>query len=144
MIVSLLAAYIYDRFFSYSPPQIAYRGILRPGNLSAWREPTTFFCGRSFFSSNEFKVFLGTTNVVSVNRDNLVAIRIGLYDVISLKRVKGGVTISALLFSDDGLYGRMVDNKFEINPNDYFVPEFPTPSELFIYDRWNREIVAIK
>lgn len=57
-------------------------------------------------------------------------------NVLSINKINKGVTVTCLLRSDDGkVVVGIKDNKFNINPNNYWYSEQPDKHTLVVYDQ---------
>jgi hypothetical protein len=77
--------------------------------------------------------------------DDLAVLRIKGTEVLHLLRTPKGVAISAKTFGDDGkIVAEIVDNRYYVNPDDFFRIERPDQSSLVVYDRADRKVLDIR
>ncbi len=87
------------------------------------------------------RVFLGSS-LAYTNQQSFDVIRVRADSLLSVKRGKDGIYINARIFSRDRrLVAEIKENKFHINPNNYFKRERPDKHTLIVYDQEGREVL---
>lgn len=70
---------------------------------------------------------------------------IGGKSVLSLDRKDGSLTVSAKILSEDmRIIAELRENRFYINPNNYFRRERPDPHTLVVYDQQGRQVLNVR
>ena len=88
-------------------------------------------------------MYLGTGCAYST-RESVVILRVAGENVLSLKRSGSGILIGAKVFShDQRIVADIVDNEFNINPNNYFKIKHPDPSTLVVFDQQGKEALNV-
>ena len=88
------------------------------------------------------KIFLGGNLSWSDPNKQVTALSIDGQDIIVLTEESGGFFLSANLYREDRRFvAKIVRNKFEINPNNYFKLDRPDRHELNIFDKDNRRVL---
>jgi len=91
------------------------------------------------------KIFLGGNLSWSIGSKQVIALRIDGYDMIRLTEGVGGYFLSAELFREDGRpVARIVNNQWQINPNNYFRLDRPDRHELNIYDKNDQRVLRVR
>ena len=118
----------------------ALQGLLRPGDepdpegLPSCAVPPP----------GALKVFLGKSAAWS-SADEITVLRIKGTDVLSLVRTPNGMAIQAKTFSEDGrLVAEIADNRFYVNPANFFLMNRPDAHSLVVYDKQGREVINIR
>jgi hypothetical protein len=94
--------------------------------------------------SGALKVFLGKSVAWSL-ADEVTILRIKGIDVLSLTRTPNGMAIQAKTFSEDGrLVAEIVDNRFYINPDNFFLMKKPDAHSLVVYDKQGRKVLNLR
>jgi hypothetical protein len=66
-------------------------------------------------------------------------------DLLSLRRTSKGLAINARTYSDDGkIIAEIINNRFYINPNNFFRIEKPDTHSLVVYDLQDRKVIDIR
>jgi hypothetical protein len=93
---------------------------------------------------NAVFLWLGPTMSWTVGFPNAV-IRFGQKDLLLISTNRNGVVVTAEFFGDNGnIVAAVVDNKFTINPLNYFTKEHPDRSTLIVRDQKNIEALNIR
>lgn len=118
----------------------AMQGLLVPGDEHDPRGPP--IC--PVFPSGALKVFLGKSAAWS-SADEVTILRIKGTDVLSLVRTPNGMAIQAKTFSEDGrLVAEIVDNRFYVNPANFFLMKRPDAHSLVVCDKQGREVLNMR
>jgi len=92
-----------------------------------------------------FKIFMGGNLSWSNPNNEVTALSIDGQDIIVLSEEPEGFFLSAILYREDRrVVARIVRNKFEINPNNFFRIGRPDRHELNIFDKDNRRILHVR
>lgn len=85
---------------------------------------------------NALKVFLGNCLAWNAKTGTHGVLRVGGEDIITLKCTPNGLFVCATIRRKDGRdVARITDNKFEINPNNYFQLKRPDRHEIQVFDK---------
>lgn len=83
---------------------------------------------------NAIRVYLGTSAGISTF-DDVSVITVMKNDLLDLRRTRNGLAIGAKTFSADGkVVAEIVDNRFYVNPNNFFRMDRPDGHSLAVYD----------
>jgi hypothetical protein len=94
--------------------------------------------------SDALRVYLGG-NVAYTSSDAVTVLDVKGTDLIDLRRISKGISINAKTFSEDGkLVAEIVDNRFFVNPSNFFRLERPDSHSLVVYDLQNRKVMDIR
>lgn len=121
-----------------SAPQTS--GVLLPGNKPT---PNELPCVASL-PAGEVILFYGNSASYGNGYPHTV-IQVDNQPLLVVGMSKGGVTVSAKLFSSDNrIVSELKDNKFFINPNNYFRIERPNKHLLIIYDQQGNQALNVE
>jgi hypothetical protein len=116
-----------------------HAGLLSPGT-----QPNPSFPLITTAPDEAIRIYLGGGCAAWTTKDFLVVLRIAAEDIITVKRWRGTVAISAKIRSlDHRIIAEIVDNEFFLNPNNYFRKERPSKSELVVYDQTGAEALRM-
>jgi hypothetical protein len=88
-------------------------------------------------------IFLGNT-VFYASKFPPIILRVGGQDILVINKKNNAVTISAKFYSrDKKIVAELKENKFFINPNNYFRVEYPDESSLIVYDQEGIQILNV-
>lgn len=91
-----------------------------------------------------FALFFGNS-VAYTNEFPHTIIQVGNDPLLVINKLDDRLTISAKFFSRDGkIIAELRDNKFDINPNNYFHIERPNEHILIVYDQEAKQILNIE
>ena len=66
-------------------------------------------------------------------------------DLVSIDRKDGGIAITSMIFSaDTRIVAKITDNKFDINPSNYFRRERPDHHTLEVFDQHDQRILYVR
>ena len=95
--------------------------------------------------ANASKVFMGGCLSYGPPQEDFTVLTIDGQDILVLERESGGCFLSMVLYRQDGRdVARVVRNRFEINPNNYFRLDRPDRHELNIYDKEDRHVLHVR
>jgi hypothetical protein len=121
----------------------ALQGLLIPG--SEPDPPLPSSCSRFRpVPQGALRVYLGDSGGYSM-ADEVSVLTIKGTDVLDLRRASNGLAIGAKTFSDDGkIIAQIIDNRFYVNPNNFFRMDRPDTHSLVVYDPHGRNVLDIK
>lgn len=113
------------------------------GELLPSNKPTpTNACGK--IPSNAIAIFLGNSVAYSSKFPHTV-IKVVNQDLLTIDKNIEKITISARFFSRDGkIVAELKNNKFYVNPNNYFRLERPNNHTLKVYDQEAQEVLNVE
>jgi hypothetical protein len=115
------------------------QGLLVPANEPDPSNPCPFPIPRA-----SFKVFLGSS-VGFTSKPPLIALTMKGEDVLVMRRVERGMAVSAKVLSPDGrVVAQLVDNRFFINPDNFFKVERPDEHSLIVYGRDGEKALDVR
>lgn len=113
-------------------------GVLTPNNKPTPPNP----CGS--IPPNALVLFLGDSASYTTAFPHTV-IEVGQEQILIINKEKDKITLSAKLFSRDGkIVAELKDNKFFINPNNYFRIDRPNFHTLIVYDQEAKQILNVE
>lgn len=116
------------------------QGLLIPGSEPDPPDP----CPVGMVPPGSLRMFLGKS-LGSSNSPNFVVLRLNGEDVLMARRVEKGMAVSAKILSEDGrIVAQLVDNKFYINPENFFSMERPDQHSLIVYDRQGQKVLDLR
>lgn len=78
------------------------------------------------------------------SHDDLVVLKIKGIDVLGVRRTSNGLAIFATVFSEDGkIVAQIIDNRFYVNPNNFFKMERPNAHSLVVYDLQEKKVLDV-
>lgn len=90
------------------------------------------------------RIFLGNSTCWTTETRHTV-LQIANQPIISLRRVERDLAVSSKIFSADGrIVAELIDNRFHINPNNYFRMERPDKHSLLVYDQQARLVLSVR
>jgi hypothetical protein len=96
------------------------------------------------FPPDALRVYLGG-NVGYTTSDEVSVLNVKGTDVIDLRRTSKGLAINAKTFSGDGkVIAEIVDNRFYVNPNNFFRIEKQDSHSLIVHDLQGRKVMDIR
>jgi hypothetical protein len=99
---------------------------------------------RGAVPADALRVYLGGNAGISTS-DEVKVLSIKGVDLIELRRTPKGLAINAKTFSEDGkIIAEIVDNRFYVNPNNFFRLDRADSHSLAIYDVRDRKVLDIK
>lgn len=113
-------------------------GVLRPAN-----DPTPpNACGE--VPKEALLLVLGTSGAWSKEFPHTV-LRVAGQDLLWIDRKKGGITVSAKIFSSDSkIVAELEDNEFHLNPGNHFRRKRPDRHTLIVYDQHGRQVLYVR
>jgi hypothetical protein len=118
----------------------AIKGLLVPGDEPDPPRPP--IC--SVPSPTDLKAYLGSS-LGWTRSDEVTVLEIKSTEVLGLLRTSNGMAIRAEVFSEDGAFvAQIIDNRFYINPANFFRMERPDTHTLIVYDKQQREMLNIR
>lgn len=142
-IIMTLGGYIAkDGWNKWKKPEVeevtSLSGILIPDNKPTPDNP----CGD--IPSNAIALFLGNS-VAYTSKFPHTVIEVVDQDLLVIDKQEEKIMISAKFFSRDGkIVAELKENKFYINPNNYFRLERPDDHNLIVYDQEAQEVLNVK
>jgi len=113
-------------------------GIITPDNKST---PNTPICQN--IPSNAITLFFGNSVAYTSTFPHTV-IEVGGQPLLVINKQNKNIIISAKFFSEDGkIVAELKENKFFINPNNYFRIEKPNDHILIVYDQQGNQSLNI-
>lgn len=104
--------------------------------------PLPRLCG--VVPQDALRVYLGGS-AAWTSGDDLRVIEIKGTDVLRLRRTFSGVAILAKVFSEDGrIVAQIVDNRFYVNPDNFFRMDMPDSHSLVVYDSHQRKVLDVR
>jgi len=117
----------------------ALSGLLTPG-----REPDPPSPCHMPVPPQALKVYLGNS-LTWLTGENETILRIHGEDILTLRRTDRGAAISARVLSADGkVVAELIDNRFYVNPNNYFRVVRPDEHSLIVYGPEGRKALNIR
>jgi len=114
-------------------------GILTPDKKPTPPSPYT-----GDIPKNAVALYLGNS-VFYTDKFPHTVIEVGKEQAIVINKKEDKITISAKLFSRDGkIVAELRENKFYINPNNYFRIERPNEHTLIVYDQESNQILNVE
>jgi hypothetical protein len=93
---------------------------------------------------NTLRVYLGSNAGLSTY-DDVSVLNVAGTELLDLRRTTKGLAISAKTFSADGkIIAEIIDNRFYVNPNNFFRIEKPDSHSLVVYDLMGIRVLDIK
>jgi hypothetical protein len=90
------------------------------------------------------RVYLGG-NAGYTMADQVVVLTVKGTDLLDLRRTSNGLAINAKTFSEDGkIIAEIIDNRFYINPNNFFRIDRPDSHSIIVYDIRDRKVLDIR
>ncbi len=90
------------------------------------------------------RIFLGNSACWTTETRHTV-LQVANQPIISLRRAERGLAVSSKVFSADGrIVAELIDNRFHINPNNYFRTERPDRHSLLVYDQQARLVLSVR
>lgn len=90
------------------------------------------------------RIFLGNSASWTSETHHTV-LQIAGQPIISLRRTDQGLSVSSKVFSADGrIVAELIDNRFHINPNNYFRTERPDKHSLLVFDQQARQVLTVR
>lgn len=115
-------------------------GSLVPGSMPT---PTNLPCRGYPFSPDDMIVIYGNSVSFS-NAFPSTIIKVGNERLLSYDKQNGKVTLNGRFFSDDGkIVAELRNNRFDINPNNYFRIDRPNKHQLIVYDQKGNEAINV-
>lgn len=115
-------------------------GILAPDNKPL---PPDLPC-KDQIPAGDLILLLGNS-VSFTNTFPHTVIEIGNQPLLVVNKQRNSMTISARFFSDDGrIVAELKDNKFFVNPNNYFRMERPNKHTLIVYDQQDNQTLNVE
>jgi len=94
--------------------------------------------------TSALRVYLGAS-VGWTSSNEATVLTIAEHPVLSVRRTSTGLAILAKVISDDGkIVAEIVDNRFYVNPNNFFSIEQPDRHSLVVYDERGTKALDIK
>lgn len=113
-------------------------GVLIPDN-----KPTPPNCCGTI-PPNAIALFFGNS-VSYTSAFPHTVIEVGKTQLLVINKDKDKITISANFFSKDGkIVAELKDNKFQVNPNNYFRIERPNYHILIVFDQENNQAINVE
>lgn len=117
----------------------ALSGELIPNNKSM---PQAVWADR--IPDNVITIFLGNSAAYTSKFPHTV-IQVGGQNLLVLNKVNKNITVSAKFFSKNGkIVAELKENKFYVNPNNYFRIERPDEHSLIVYDQEAQEVLNVE
>ncbi|MGB2632906.1 MAG: hypothetical protein WAM58_03110 [Candidatus Acidiferrum sp.] len=117
-------------------------GLLIPGHETD--PPVPAICSKFPIPPGALKLYFGEGSLGYTMSDEVTVLTIKGQDLLSLRRTDKGLAINAKTFSDDGnIIAEIVDNRFYINPNNFFRMDRPNNHSLIVYDLHDRKVLDI-
>lgn len=114
-------------------------GVLKPSNLSTPSNP----CSGSV-PEKAITLIFGKMATYTTKTPHTV-LRYKDEDLLIIDKKENGMSISAKFRSrDKKIVAELIDNKFVINPNNYFRKDRPNKSTLIVFDQEGTEILNIQ
>lgn len=90
------------------------------------------------------RVYLGGNGGYSA-LDEITVLKVRGIDVVDIRRAPNGLAINAKTSSQDGqIIAEIVDNRFYINPHNFFRMERPDDHSIVVYDRTGRKVLDVR
>ncbi len=90
------------------------------------------------------RVYLGG-NAGYTTSDQVTVLSVRGTDLLDLRRTPNGLAINAKTFSEDGkIIAEIIDNRFYINPNNFFRMEKPDSHSIIVYDTHDRKVLDVR
>jgi len=90
------------------------------------------------------RIFLGNSACWTTETRHTV-LEIAGQPIISLRRTDQGLAVSGRVFSADGrIVAELIDNRFYVNPNNYFRTERPDRHTLLVFDQEARLVLNVR
>jgi hypothetical protein len=137
-----------------SSPASELSGLLLPGNqtipaeyqklpVGAPKEGAEGFAKSLKDLENDFKIYLGSDVCAIDHYGDITVLRMDGKDLVKLRVTAEGVYLSATVIREDGrVVAQIVDNKYEVNPNNYFKsPILEDKSTIAIRDKNGVEVL---
>jgi hypothetical protein len=120
----------------------ALKGLLLPGDEPDPPLPTS--CYRVHpVPPSALRVYLGGDAGYRTG-DQVTVLTVKGMDLLSLRRTSNGLAINAKTFSEDGkIIAEIIDNRFYVNPNNFFRMEKPDSHSLIVYDIRGTKVLDI-
>ena len=133
------------------PIENPLEGVLIPGNGPTPSHP----CQAQFQSVIQNRNIKLSDDAVTIQYGNSAAlldkklkftlIRAGTDDLLSITKTPDGISVSAKVFSSDSrIIAQIIENRFHINPNNYFRIERPDPHTLTVYDQQANRVLHVE
>ncbi len=121
----------------------ALKGLLIPGDEPDPALPSS--CYRVHpVPPDALRVYLGG-DAGYTTADQVTVLTVRGTDLLALRRTSKGLAINAKTFSEDGkIIAEIIDNRFYINPNNFFKMVRPDSHSITVYDLRNRKVLDIR
>lgn len=84
------------------------------------------------------------SNIAYSTKPSFVAVQFAGENMLSIKRVAGGLSLNARVYSPDGrIVADIEDNEFSVNPNNYFKIKHATPDKFVVYNQFGQEALSV-
>lgn len=128
------AALLHEKIFSETETS----GILRPATESTPANPC------SPIPTDAIALLFGKAASYTSKPDQTF-LRVGDVDLLSIHRKPGGMTVSGKIYSPDRkIVAQIIDNKFHINPSNYFRRERPDPHTLTVFNQEGDRVLHVR
>lgn len=119
------------------------RGILFPARRPDPPGPSS--CNPSDIPKQALKIFLGRSGLAYTTGDSFTFLEVAGKVLLAARRQGKELLVSARIYSrDDRIVAQIEDNRFVINPNNYFRRERPDKHSLVVFDQQDREVLNIE
>ena len=118
-------------------------GVLVPGNDPD--PPLPASCLRlGPVPADALRVYMGG-NAGYSTADQVTVLAVRGVPVLSLHRLPGGIAVNAETYSEDGrMVAEITENRFSVNPDNFFKLVRPDNHSLAVYDRENRDVLDVR
>ena len=94
--------------------------------------------------SDALRVYLGGNGAYATT-DHVTVLTVKGTDLLDLRRTPNGLAINAKTFSEDGkIIAEVIDNRFYVNPGNFFRMEKPDTHSIIVYDTSDRKVLDIR
>jgi hypothetical protein len=121
----------------------ALKGLLVPGN--GVTQPLPSLCDRfEPIPPDTLRVDMGN-NVILAHVPELHLLNVAGRELLDVRRTSNGIAVNARTFSEDGkIIAEIIDNRFYVNPNNFFRVERPDQNSLIVFDLHDRKVVDVR